>query len=416
MEYDRRTLLRVGLAGGVIGSAGCTEVGEPFGQTGTDEGAGWPMFHSDRGNTGYSSVRGPAADVTVRWQVELDVLTADLPPVVVDGTLYAARQYLHAVDTEEADQKWQGDLGYRASGDAVSQTVEVRTAPAVTDGTVYLAGVYDTATTSGRVWAIDAESREEAWHFDTDEGIYFTSPTVVDGTVFQCTWHPRVYALDASTGAEAWRTTLDTGNTIRTTPAVAAGTVYVSTLDFGDGGDPAQLVALDAATGEEEWTRTFPPDTEAGAARQITWTTTPLVADGSLYVVTHTNRLYALDAETGEERWSVEIADPTPGAALTLVEGTLVVPTDGLAAFDAATGEEEWSLSGETVQSRGWAAADDRRLYVTDDEGAVHAVSVDAGEHQWRVTFDSSRSTAPVVAAGVVYVINGRTIRALDEA
>jgi PQQ-dependent dehydrogenase (methanol/ethanol family) len=80
-----------------------------------------------------------------------------------------------------------------------------------------------------------------------------TSPIVVDGTMYLTTSYNHVYAIDAATGAEKWHykhkmgpvTTYCCGPNNRGV-AISGGMVYMGTLD-------AKLVALDAATGELKW-------------------------------------------------------------------------------------------------------------------------------------------------------------------
>ncbi len=80
-----------------------------------------------------------------------------------------------------------------------------------------------------------------------------TAPIVVDGVMFLTTSFNHVYAIDAATGEEYWHykhklgpiVTVCCGNNNRGV-AIADGTLYMGTLD-------AKLVALDAKTGKVLW-------------------------------------------------------------------------------------------------------------------------------------------------------------------
>src|SRR5450631_2008950 len=95
-----------------------------------------------------------------------------------------------------------------------------------------------------------------AWIFQTDvKESLETSPIIVDGVMYVTTSFSHVYALDAKTGAEIWHfkpklgavTTFCCGPNNRGV-AVYEDKVYVGTLD-------AKLVALDAKTGSEVWSQ-----------------------------------------------------------------------------------------------------------------------------------------------------------------
>jgi alcohol dehydrogenase (cytochrome c) len=109
----------------------------------------------------------------------------------------------------------------------------------------------------------------------------------------------------------------------------------------------------------------------------------PIVADGSMYVVTpFPNLLYALDIATGEQKWKYD-----PGAERA---------SQGVACCD--------------VVNRGAAYADGRVFFNTLD---VHTIAVDAesGRELWKtklgeINRGESMTMAPLVADGLVYVGN----------
>lgn len=92
---------------------------------------------------------------------------------------------------------------------------------------------------------------------------------------------------DGSAAAEPrleW--TYETGGDHWSSPVVADGTVYIGSYDH-------HLYAIDAATGDLQW-RYRTGDRIDGS---------PAVSDGIVYVGSHDRNIYALDAETGAERW-----------------------------------------------------------------------------------------------------------------
>src|ERR1700688_962768 len=103
-----------------------------------------------------------------------------------------------------------------------------------------------------------------AWIFQTDvKESLETSPIVIDGVMYVTTSFSHVYALDAKTGAEIWHykhkmgpvTTYCCGPNNRGVQ-VLGDLVYAATLD-------SKLVALNAKTGDVVW-KTDIADPEAG--------------------------------------------------------------------------------------------------------------------------------------------------------
>ena len=122
-----------------------------------------------------------------------------------------------------------------------------------------------------------------AWIFQTEvKESMETSPIIVNGTMFATTSYSHVYAIDAKTGAELWHfkpklgaiTTYCCGPNNRGV-AVADDKVFVATLD-------AKLVALDAKTGNVVWEQKL-ADPEDGYSE----TMAPTVVKGKVLIGTN---------------------------------------------------------------------------------------------------------------------------------
>jgi len=132
-----------------------------------------------------------------------------------------------------------------------------------------------------------------------------TAPIVVDGVMFITTSYNHVYALDATTGKEFWHykhklgsvTTYCCGPNNRGV-AVLGDRLYMGTLD-------SKLVALDAKTGKLLWSSQV-GDPEAGYSE----TMAPVAVNGKVLIGTNGGEygvrgfLKAFDAQTGKELWS----------------------------------------------------------------------------------------------------------------
>ncbi len=145
-----------------------------------------------------------------------------------------------------------------------------------------------------------------AWVFQTEvKDTMETSPIVVNGVMYVTTAFDHVYALDARTGEELWHykqklgpiTTYCCGPNNRGV-AVLEDMVYLATLD-------AKLVALDAKTGKQVW-ETQVADPELGYSE----TMAPTAVKGKILVGTNGGEygirgfVKAFDAKTGKNLWT----------------------------------------------------------------------------------------------------------------
>lgn len=142
------------------------------------------------------------------------------------------------------------------------------------------------------------------WEFVTD-GSVRSSPAVIDGTVYVGSDDGSLYAIDAETGAERWAA--DTDGPIRSSPAVLGETVYV-------GSDDHAVYAFDTSSGETRWT--FETDDKVRSS--------PMVSDGWDYVEgniplaigSNDGSVYLLTAVTGELYREFETDGPVIGSPI----------------------------------------------------------------------------------------------------
>src|ERR1700676_2091812 len=191
-----------------------------------------------------------------------------------------------------------------------------------------------------------------AWIFQTDvKESLETSPIVVDGVMFVTTSFSHVYALDAKTGVQLWHynhkmglvTTYCCGPNNRGVQ-VLGDLVYVATLD-------SKLVALKAKTGEVAW-QTDIADPELGYSE----TMAPAVIKEKVLIGTNGGEygirgfVKAYDAKTGKLLWTFN----------TIPENTV-----GVWATKDATGrdmhrniqaeKDQFAKTGDPYQRRGGA-------------------------------------------------------------
>jgi len=180
------------------------------------------------------------------------------------------------------------------------------------DGNNFLAtnGNYDQTRfyPNGQINASNVAHLRPAWVFQTEvKESMETSPIVVNGIMYVTTSFSHVYALNARTGEELWHfkprlgpiTTYCCGPNNRGV-AVYEDMVYVATLD-------SKLVALDAKTGAVKW-QTDLADPEAGYSE----TMAPTVVKGKVLIGTNGGEygirgfVRAYDAKSGKQLWNFD--------------------------------------------------------------------------------------------------------------
>ena len=312
-------------------------------------------------------------------------------PALVDDTLYVGTwgKQFYAIDATSGEQRWSQEIGHRFGASS----------PAVVDGTVYVGTNGDgPLVVSGpddeeqfeacAFLALDAETGDTLWdyrEFGERENID-SSPAVADGTVY-FGGETSLYALDAESGEEVW--TRDIPTHVDSSPAVADGRVYYGGPSESDSGPPAQLQAVDAESGETLWT---------AGIDDVSLRTSPAVMDGTVYVAASSSRVcmgvgggestchgvtrgqvYAIDAESGDEQWTAEIKTDTRSSPA-VVDGTIYVGCrDGLSAV-TTDGGSAWRVSFESDREdppyvKSSPAVADGYVFVGASDGRLRAIS-----------------------------------------
>jgi glucose dehydrogenase len=161
----------------------------------------------------------------------------------------------------------------------------------------------------------------------------------------------------------AWVFQTEVQEVLATTPIIANGVMYVTTA-FN------HVYALNAKTGEEYWhyKHAMAPITTSCCGpinRGVA------VYDDKVYMATVDAKLVALDAKSGSLVWQTEIADPSRGYAETMaptaVDGKILIGISGgefgirgfVRAYDAETGKLIWNF--DTIPKTSVGVGDSRR-------------------------------------------------------
>jgi outer membrane protein assembly factor BamB/predicted phosphodiesterase len=210
--------------------------------------------------------------------------------------------------------------------------------------------------------------------------------------------------------AQRWATAVG-GHVLQGAPVIGHGNVYVTATDQGDG-TSGSVVALDLATGAIRWRTITALQVRGG----------PAISGTTVVAVQLDGAVLGLDAATGELRWRHELGTGlTPDAAAIYAppaadDGDVLVGNQRrMASISAAEGEMMWTVdpvpNGRHSQALSAVGVGDGIVVGTfhRDLGGVIAWDRTTGVEQWRLQgpLATAINAAPVIADGVVYVVNG---------
>ena len=229
----------------------------------------------------------------------------------------------------------------------------LETTPIVVNGVMYVTTSYN------HVYALDAETGAQIWHYKQKLGpitVYCCGPNnrgvaVTGDKVFMATLDAKMVALDAKTGRLIWETELadpELGYSETMSPTVVGNKVLIGT-NGGEYGIRGFLKALDTETGEELWTFHTIPENSAGV-----WATHDATGRDMLRDIEAEKAAYAkmgdpyetlgggvwqnpaVDEDTG--RIYFVVGNPSPDLDGSLRPGDNLY-TDSLVSVDLETGE-----------------------------------------------------------------------------
>ena len=255
------------------------------------------------------------------------------------------------------------------------------------------------------------------WAFKAG-GPIVTSPAIAAGVVYIAAMDGHLYAIDQETGKEKWN--FKSRMPVASSPAVVGDTLYFVS-------SAGSLAALDLKTGQPKWVyaveyeRKFEARNLHGypsAAQTIpdAWdlfTSSPAVANGKVYFGSGDGNVYAVDAQTGLLQWKFPTRDVVHSSPAVVNNIVYIGSWDSyLYAIDADTGQEKWSFkSGEdnTIHNQvGFQSSPtvvDGTVYVGCRDAHVYALDASTGRKKW--DYPTSKSWVigtPAVRDGLVYV------------
>jgi alcohol dehydrogenase (cytochrome c) len=220
------------------------------------------------------------------------------------------------------------------------------------------------------------------------QGIFESSPIVVDGMMYVTEPPTTVTALDVRTGKPVWRWSADLPKNLLTIGlfptnrgvAILGDTVYVATID-------AHLVALDAKTGAVRWNVEVGSNKEAVAITQA-----PLAIDGKIVLGMGGGEgglrgyIDAYDAKDGKRLWRLYTIPTTGEPGVETWEGDSYkyggATTWNTGAYDPETNTLFWGTGNPAPDWNGDMRKGDN-LYSC----SLLAIDADTGKMKWYFQF-----------------------------
>ena len=215
------------------------------------------------------------------------------------------------------------------------------------------AGVVYVGTGGGKIYALDAETGDEFWSFETG-GVFSTSPAITeDDILVSSTRDGNVHVFNARNGLRRLRyqlpATSEGASTIVGKVALigaANGLMYALNLDERRRLFDAQSFWLRGQLFAFGFTDKLPK--QRGFKRSIrleqgqTIASAPVEHEGSVYVTTLNGRVYALDSETFDIRWQREVGESSSGSPVLAGDTLYLAAGTSLIGLRTIDGEELW--------------------------------------------------------------------------
>ena len=231
------------------------------------------------------------------------------PPIAADGRLFVidAEAHVSAFDMENGDSLWDAELA-----PDVREKFRVRemfSRPKLAEigfggGVAYDGGRLFVTSGFRFVAALDAETGEELWRYETDAPIR-TPPTAHRGEVYVVTITNELIAFNQNSGEKTWgfQSFEENARILSSASPAAAGDLVVAPFSSGE------VVAYLAGTGRPVWNDTLSQSASLTALASLNDIAgSPVIDRGLVYVISHAGKLTAIDIRSGQRVWEAPIA------------------------------------------------------------------------------------------------------------
>ena len=221
------------------------------------------------------------------------------------------------------------------------------------------------------------------WSFETEEEVR-SSPALANGTIYIGSYDYNLYALEAQSGKMKWKFATDGG--ICCTPACIGESVIIGSEDH-------QVYAVSGQTGKAEWT-------------YRTWNfvrSSPRIAQDLIVIGSDDGYVHALDVRTGRMHWRFKTWHEVRSSAAQY-QGIIYIGSDDehLYAIEAANGHEKWKFRTRYSVTAS-PTISDGLVFIGSMDGTLYALDINMGWPAWKFPTPHFILTAPVVSEGRIY-------------
>jgi len=306
-------------------------------------------------------------------------------------------------------------------------------------------GILYSINTDYHTYALDIETGDLVWKFESEHGSGYQGPTIAGGGyVYAYTgragdlyhdpdtgvpFEDEYVCLNAETGEVMWKTDTVAGAAGGQPPGInnilAFGNLYVqstfaSCVCYG----PPQPWSSFKANAEN----TGDGDRNGPGTLNVKWisqldsgvTTNPVAANDKIYVGTVLGTFYAIDHITGEPVWTFKTDEDMKLSSPAYDSGRIYFVSDNGYQYclDAETGTEVWkTYIGSDVQylyhgnhrKTSSPTVVNGRVYVGSRNFNLYCLNAVTGAHIWTKQLGGLISSTPAVSAGTIYIPVGGT-------
>jgi outer membrane protein assembly factor BamB len=277
--------------------------------------------------------------------------------------------------------------------------------PAIHAGVAYVVNKY------GNAKAVRLRDRKILWTVTnraSDKGTpnFVTAPVYYQGHIYGAFLGGEVVAGDAGDGHTEWRRKLE--GHLESSPMAADGTLYLGT-------DTTDVVALDAGDGKTRWTFNSPAAIKAS----------PSFHDGRLYVADYQSSVFALDAASGKPLWRTNTSKVPPFgrggffSSPAIAFGRVYAARDDgtVCAFDEKSGRVDWSFDtgGPVYGSPAVAQVPGTppTVYIGAENGRFYALDASTGKPRWSYDVGGAIPGTATVIGHTVYTSSFKADRTI---
>lgn len=334
----------------------------------------WAMERGTPANTGITTESAvPSNGISTAWSVDLDSAASSTISVGNDLAVLGTQDgTVLALDPETGDERWRFET-----------TGEINGTPAITNGHVFV------GSKGSRLYAIAADTGDEVWEFRGEDD-RIGPPTVANGTVFVNSG--RCFALDPETGDQLWKSAIETRSL--SNPCVDKFRVYCATI--------TGTVAIDRSEGTTVWQQetSEPP-----------W---DLSVEGDVaYTGDRGNTLSAMEATSGTVQWEFGTEGTAEAPTLTPDRVFCGANEGGLVVLDHE-GAAQWDFVPEDGGVQAAPVTDGSLAVVATDVGEVYGIEVASGTVQWNSSVNGGVLGTPALANDRIYLATSNTVAALE--